>query len=62
MVGNIEKCLITGISKKNPGELQARTENNRVVNFNSKGKDLIGQFINLEIVDVMPNSLRGVIT
>ena len=60
MVGNIENCLITGISKKDPGELQARTENNRVVNFNSKGKDLVGQFINLEIVDVMPNSLRGV--
>ena len=60
MVGNMEKCLITGISKKDPGELQARTENNRVVNFNSKGKDLVGQFINLEIVDVMPNSLRGV--
>ena len=60
MVGNIEKCLITGISKKDPGELQARTENNRVVNFNSNGKDLVGQFINLEIVDVMPNSLRGV--
>jgi len=60
MVGSIEKCLITGISKKDPGELQARTENNRVVNFNSKGKDLVGQFINLEIVDVMPNSLRGV--
>ena len=60
MVGNIEKCLITGISKKDPGELQARTENNRVVNFNSKGKDLVGQFINLEIVDIMPNSLRGV--
>ena len=60
MVGGIEKCLITGISKKDPGELQARTENNRVVNFNSKGKDLVGQFINLEIVDIMPNSLRGV--
>ena len=60
MVGNIEKCLITGISKKDPGELQARTENNRVVNFNSNGKDLVGQFINLEIVDIKPNSLRGV--
>ena len=28
MVGTIERCLVTGISKKNPGELQARTENN----------------------------------
>lgn len=33
MVGTIEPVLVTGISKKDPGELQGRTENNRVVNF-----------------------------
>ena len=60
MVGSIEKCLTTGVSKKDPGELQARTENNKVVNFNSDGKDLVGQFLNLKIVEAMPNSLRGV--
>ena len=60
MVGTIERCLTTGVSKKDPGELQARTENNKVVNFNSDGQDLVGQFINLKIVEAMPNSLRGV--
>jgi tRNA-2-methylthio-N6-dimethylallyladenosine synthase len=46
------------ISKRNPGEFQARTENNRVVNFSS-AKNMIGKFIDLEIVEAKPNSLRG---
>ena len=58
MVGTIERCLVTGISKKNPGELQARTENNRVVNFPSSAK-LIGEFVDIEIVDQLTNCLRG---
>jgi tRNA-2-methylthio-N6-dimethylallyladenosine synthase len=61
MVGNIERVLVTGISKKDPGELQARTENNRVVNFRESGRHLIGEFANMEIVDALPNSLRGVL-
>ncbi|KZZ09648.1 tRNA (N6-isopentenyl adenosine(37)-C2)-methylthiotransferase MiaB, partial [Oleiphilus sp. HI0078] len=36
MVGNTERILVTGFSKKDPGELQGRTENNRVVNFKAK--------------------------
>ena len=62
MVGKLEKCLVTGLSKKDPGELQARTENNRVVNFSSEGKNLVGEFHILKIVEAMPNSLRGVMT
>ena len=58
MVGTVETCLVTGISKKNPGELQARTENNRVVNFPSSSK-LVGEFIDIEIVDQLTNCLRG---
>ena len=61
MVGKLEKCLVTGVSKKDPGELQARTENNKVVNFNSEGNNLVGEFHILKIVEAMPNSLRGVI-
>ncbi len=61
MVGSSQMCLVTDISKKDPGELQARTENNRVVNFNSGGVDLIGQFIELQIEEALPNSLRGVL-
>ena len=58
MVGTVETCLVTGISKKNPGELQARTENNRVVNFPSSAK-LVGKFVDIEIVDQLTNCLRG---
>jgi len=58
MVGTIENCLVLGVSKKNPGELQARTENNRVVNFASS-HDKIGKFVNIKIVDQLTNSLRG---
>ena len=58
MVGTSERCLVTDISKRNPGEFQGRTENNRVVNF-SASKNFIGSFINLEIVEAKPNSLRG---
>ena len=61
MVGKKEQCLVTGVSKKDPGELQARTENNRVVNFNSSNQALIGQFLNLEIVQAKPNSLKGIL-
>lgn len=61
MVGKKEKCLVTGVSKKDPGELQARTENNRVVNFNSSNQALIGQFLSLEIVQARPNSLKGIL-
>ena len=59
MVGGIERCLVMGVSKKDPGELQARTENNRVVIFSSNNQSLIGKFLDLKIVEAMPNSLRG---
>jgi tRNA-2-methylthio-N6-dimethylallyladenosine synthase len=62
MVGNRESVLVTGPSKKDPGELSGRTENNRVVNFRSDRADLIGQFVECEILEAYPNSLRGQLT
>ena len=59
MVGNRETLLVTGISKKDPGQLQGRTENNRVVNFRSSDHSLIGQFVEASITEALPNSLRG---
>ena len=59
MVGKTESVLVTGVSKKDPGQLQGRTENNRVVNFSSDQQNLIGQFVNAEITEALPNSLRG---
>ncbi|MDX2463099.1 MAG: tRNA (N6-isopentenyl adenosine(37)-C2)-methylthiotransferase MiaB [Porticoccus sp.] len=59
MVGGTETVLVTGISKKDPGQLQGRTENNRVVNFSSTDHSLIGHFSQVTITEALPNSLRG---
>lgn len=59
MVGGIERILVTGISKKDPGQLQGRTENNRVVNFGCSDHSLIGGFVDVVIREALPNSLRG---
>ena len=61
MVGTTQRILVTGLSKKDPGQLQGRTENNRAVNFSATDLSLIGRFVDVEIVDALPNSLRGVI-
>lgn len=61
MVGNEETILVTGVSKKDPGELQGRTENNRVVNFRHDDHSLIGKFVKVKIEDAYPNSLRGLV-
>ena len=62
MVGAQQRILVTGTSRKDPGELQGRTENNRVVNFKSSNHALIGQFCNVDINDAYPNSLRGILS
>jgi tRNA-2-methylthio-N6-dimethylallyladenosine synthase len=62
MVGNRERILVTGVSKKDPGQLQGRTENNRVVNFSTTDASLIGQFVEVNILEALPNSLRGVLS
>ncbi|MDF2641376.1 MAG: (dimethylallyl)adenosine tRNA methylthiotransferase [Pseudomonas sp.] len=59
MVGSIQRILVTDYSKKDPGELQGRTENNRIVNFRCDNPKLIGQFIDVHIDDAQPHSLRG---
>ena len=59
MVGTEEVVLVTGVSKRDPGQLQGRTENNRVVNFQSDRTDLIGRFSRIRILEALPNSLRG---
>ena len=59
MVGNTEQVLVTGYSKKDPGQLSGRTENNRVVNFRCDNAALIGHFADILIEEALPNSLRG---
>ena len=60
MVGERHPVLVTGPSRKNPKELQGRTENNRIVNFPAADHPaLIGQFAEVRITKALPNSLRG---
>lgn len=60
MLGTVQRILVEGTSRKNIMELSGRTENNRVVNFEGS-PEMIGKFVDVEIVDVYPNSLRGII-
>ncbi|MBT4521164.1 MAG: tRNA (N6-isopentenyl adenosine(37)-C2)-methylthiotransferase MiaB [Halieaceae bacterium] len=59
MVDSIQTVLVTGVSKKDPGQLQGRTGNNRVVNFSTSDQSLIGTFVDVHILEALPNSLRG---
>ena len=59
MVGTTQRILVDGISKKDPSQLQGRTENNRVVNFQHDDDELIGQFVNVHIDNAYTNSLIG---
>jgi tRNA-2-methylthio-N6-dimethylallyladenosine synthase len=59
MVGQTQRILVSGVSRKDPGQLQGRTENNRVVNFSAADHRLIGTFATVRILEALPNSLRG---
>lgn len=59
MIGTEQHILVTGKSKKDPADLQGRTENNRVVNFHCDDQSLIGNFATVKITDALPNSLLG---
>jgi tRNA-2-methylthio-N6-dimethylallyladenosine synthase len=58
LVNTHQRVLVTGLSKKSTQQLAARTECNRVVNFDGPAT-LIGQFVELYISEAQPNSLRG---
>ena len=58
MVGTTQRVLVTSEARKGAGLLAARTENNRVVNFDGP-KTLVGEFADLQIIEALPNSLRG---
>jgi tRNA-2-methylthio-N6-dimethylallyladenosine synthase len=58
MVGTMQRVLVSGHSRKDPGQISGRTENNRVVNFKGDSA-LIGDFVDVVITESLPNSLRG---
>ena len=58
MVGGTQRVLVEGPARRNPAELAARTDNNRVVNF-AGPHELIGRFTEVTITDAMAHTLRG---
>jgi tRNA-2-methylthio-N6-dimethylallyladenosine synthase len=58
MVGSVQRVLVERPSKKDANELAGRTENNRWVNFAGPAQ-LIGRFVDVAIVQALPQSLRG---
>ncbi|MAA49640.1 MAG: tRNA (N6-isopentenyl adenosine(37)-C2)-methylthiotransferase MiaB [Gammaproteobacteria bacterium] len=58
MVGSKQRVLVMSEARKGDGQLAARTENNRVVNFDAP-QTLIGDFADVQITEALPNSLRG---
>ena len=61
MVGTTQRLLVTGPAKKDAGQMQGRTENNRVVNFGGGHADMQGTFVDVVITEAMTNTLRGVV-
>ncbi len=58
MVGTVQRVLVTGRSVKDRDELQARTENNRVVNF-AADTARVGTYTEVAITAALAHSLRG---
>ncbi len=64
MVGTVQRVLVEGPSKRGEGELQGRSENNRVVNFfpdaaADAAAALVGQLVDVRITESLDYSLRG---
>jgi len=59
-VGTGQRVLVEGTSRKSIMQLTGRTEDNRVVNFEGT-PDMVGKFVDIEIQEVLTNSLRGVV-
>jgi tRNA-2-methylthio-N6-dimethylallyladenosine synthase len=58
MVGSRQRVLVTGRSARDPADLAARTDNNRVVNF-AGDASLIDRYVDVLVTAAYPHSLRG---
>jgi len=57
--GSIQRCLVGGLSRKNSSQLQARTECNRVVNFDFQNINILGKLVDIKIIKAHQRSLTG---
>jgi tRNA-2-methylthio-N6-dimethylallyladenosine synthase len=58
MVGSVQRVLVERPSRKNPRQLAGRTGNMRWVNFDGE-PEMTGRFVDVQITEALPNSLRG---
>ena len=58
MLGTVQRVLVEGLSKKNPNDLAARTDNNRIVNFPGQLATSRG-LVNVRITESVRHTLRG---
>jgi tRNA-2-methylthio-N6-dimethylallyladenosine synthase len=58
MVGTRQRVLVTGQAIRHEGDLQARTDNNRVVHFRGDAA-LLDRYVDVAITAAHPHSLRG---
>lgn len=58
MVGTVQRILVEGPSRRDPGELAGRSANNRTVNF-SGAAQLTGAFADVRITQALAHTLRG---
>ncbi|HZX23485.1 MAG TPA: tRNA (N6-isopentenyl adenosine(37)-C2)-methylthiotransferase MiaB [Woeseiaceae bacterium] len=58
MVGTTQRVLVERRARRHTGQVAGRTENMRWVNFDGD-EALIGEFVEVQITEAMPNSLRG---
>ncbi|MEH6434613.1 tRNA (N6-isopentenyl adenosine(37)-C2)-methylthiotransferase MiaB [Massilia sp. DD77] len=61
LVGSVQRVLVEGPAKKDPGQLAGRTECNRLVNFEpgAAGLSLVGQLVDVRIAASHDYYLRG---
>ena len=57
--GSVQRCLVTGLSKKANSRMQGRTECNRVVNFDFQNTQILGTLIDIKIDKALAHSLQG---
>jgi tRNA-2-methylthio-N6-dimethylallyladenosine synthase len=59
LAGRVLPVLVDGVSRKDAREASGRTRCNRVVNFDARGRGLLGAVVPVQITEVLPHSLRG---
>ena len=58
MLGSVQRVLVEGPSRRDPGELAARAGNNRIVNFPGDAS-LAGGFVDVLVTEARSHTLRG---